>query len=41
VTRPIDLTIIGAFSLAVSFGATILPSLRAARLNPVEALRHE
>src|SRR5438105_746303 len=41
VTRPIDLTIIAAFSLAVSFGATILPSLRAARLNPVEALRHE
>ncbi|MBV8543888.1 MAG: ABC transporter permease [Acidobacteria bacterium] len=41
VTRPIDLTIIGTFSLAVSFGATILPSLRAARLNPVEALRHE
>jgi lipoprotein-releasing system permease protein len=41
VTRPIDLAIIGAFSLIVSFGATILPSLRAARLNPVEALRHE
>ncbi len=41
VTRPIDLGIIAAFSLIVSFGATILPSLRAARLNPVEALRHE
>ncbi|HXH41395.1 MAG TPA: ABC transporter permease [Thermoanaerobaculia bacterium] len=41
VTRPIDLTIIGTFSLLVSFGATILPSLRASRLNPVEALRHE
>jgi lipoprotein-releasing system permease protein len=41
VTRPIDLAIIAAFSLIVSFGATILPSLRAARLNPVEALRHE
>jgi len=41
VTRPVDLTIIAAFSLLVSFGATILPSLRAARLNPVEALRHE
>jgi lipoprotein-releasing system permease protein len=41
ITRPIDLTIIAAFSLIVSFGATILPSLRAARLNPVEALRHE
>jgi lipoprotein-releasing system permease protein len=41
VTRPVDLTIIAAFSLLVSFGATVLPSLRAARLNPVEALRHE
>ena len=41
ITRPADLSIIAAFSLAVSFGATILPSLRAARLNPVEALRHE
>ena len=41
VTRPIDLAIIAAFSLIVSFVATILPSLRAARLNPVEALRHE
>jgi lipoprotein-releasing system permease protein len=41
VTRPIDLAIIATFSLLVSFGATILPSLRAARLNPVEALRHE
>jgi lipoprotein-releasing system permease protein len=41
ITRPIDLTIIAAFSIVVSFGATILPSLRAARLNPVEALRHE
>jgi lipoprotein-releasing system permease protein len=41
ITRPIDLTIIAVFSLAVSFLATILPSLRAARLNPVEALRHE
>jgi lipoprotein-releasing system permease protein len=41
ITRPVDLTIIAAFSIVVSFGATILPSLRAARLNPVEALRHE
>ena len=41
VTRPVDLAIIAAFSLIVSFGATILPSLRAARLNPIEALRHE
>jgi lipoprotein-releasing system permease protein len=41
ITRPVDLTIIATFSIVVSFGATILPSLRAARLNPVEALRHE
>lgn len=41
VTRPMDLGIIALFSLAVSFVATIVPSFRAARLNPVEALRHE
>jgi lipoprotein-releasing system permease protein len=41
VTRGSDLAIIASFSLLVSFGATILPSLRAARLNPVDALRHE
>jgi lipoprotein-releasing system permease protein len=41
VTRGIDLSVIAAFSLIVSFLATIAPSLRAARLNPVDALRHE
>jgi len=41
VTQPMDLTIIAAFSLVVSFVATIVPSYHAARLNPVEALRHE
>ena len=41
VTRPIDLSIISLFSLLVSFAATIVPSMRAARLNPVEAIRHE
>ena len=41
ITRVMDLAIIAAFSLVVSFAATIMPSLRAAKLNPVEALRHE
>jgi lipoprotein-releasing system permease protein len=41
VTRTVDLSVIAAFSLVVSFLATIVPSLRAARLNPVDALRHE
>jgi len=41
VTRSIDLSVIAAFSLIVSFLATIVPSLRAARLNPVDALWHE
>ncbi|HEX6099068.1 MAG TPA: FtsX-like permease family protein [Thermoanaerobaculia bacterium] len=41
VTRPVDLGVIAGFSIAVSFFATIIPSMRAARLNPVEALRYE
>ena len=41
ITRGIDLVVISAFSIVVSFLATIIPSMRAARLNPVEALRHE
>ncbi len=41
VTRVWDLAIISAFALAVSFAATVLPSVRAARLSPVDGLRHE
>jgi lipoprotein-releasing system permease protein len=41
ITRWRDLAIIAAFSIVVSFIATIIPSMRAARLNPVDALRHE
>jgi lipoprotein-releasing system permease protein len=41
VTRGVDLAVISAFSIIVSFLATIVPSMRAARLNPVESLRHE
>ena len=41
VTRPSDLTVIAAFALFVSFAATLVPAARAARLNPVEGLRHE
>ncbi len=41
VTRWIDLSVIAGFSIAVSFLSTIVPSMRAAKLNPVEALRYE
>ena len=41
VTRPVDLTVIAAFSIIVSFLATLIPSMRASRLNPIQALRHE
>jgi lipoprotein-releasing system permease protein len=41
ITRAADLGIIAGFSLFVSFIATVLPSIRAARMNPIRALRHE
>ncbi|MEK6374061.1 MAG: ABC transporter permease [Acidobacteriota bacterium] len=41
VTRLRDLAVISTFAIVVSFIATVVPSLRAARLSPVEALRHE
>jgi len=41
ITRGSDLVVIASFAFVVSFVATIFPSMRAARLNPVEALRHE
>jgi lipoprotein-releasing system permease protein len=41
VTRVSDLAIISAFSILVSFLATLLPSLRASRLSTIEALRYE
>jgi lipoprotein-releasing system permease protein len=41
VVQPFWLAMIAVFSIAVSFLATIIPSMRAARLNPIEALRYE
>jgi lipoprotein-releasing system permease protein len=37
----IDVVIVVAVTIAISFLSTIFPSLSAARLNPVEALRYE
>ena len=39
ITRPSDLVAIGGFALVVSFLATLIPSGRAARVTPVDALR--
>jgi lipoprotein-releasing system permease protein len=36
-----DVVIVAAVTIAISFVSTIFPSLNAARLNPVEALRYE
>ncbi|MBW3671905.1 MAG: FtsX-like permease family protein [Acidobacteria bacterium] len=41
ITKPADLAVIGAFSLTISWLATLVPSIRAARLNPSDSLRYE
>lgn len=40
-TQPLDLVWVGSAAFVVSFLATLYPALKAARLDPVEALRHE
>jgi lipoprotein-releasing system permease protein len=36
-----EVVLVSAMALSLSFLATVYPSLRAARLDPVEALRYE
>jgi len=38
---PMEVVLVSAMALSLSFLATVYPSLRAARLDPVEALRYE
>ena len=38
---PLDVVLIAVVSMLIALGATIYPALQAARLQPVEAIRHE
>ena len=40
-TQPLDVTLIVVASLAIAALATIYPAVQAAKLYPVEAIRHE
>ena len=40
-TRPLDVVLIVVASLAIAAVATIYPAVQAAKLYPVEAIRHE